>query len=78
MGNGKYDTVIDCAACDGTGFTGPKNGPNTPIELMKVGCCNCSWCNGTGKVKPLNVILDGALRNAATRISKGRKGVANG
>ena len=67
------EAVVSCAACDGTGFTGPKNEPCTPVELMKVGCCNCSWCNGTGKVKELNVVLSSALRDSATKISKGRK-----
>jgi len=76
FGNPKFenlnDSLIDCASCGGTGFIGPKNEPNTPIELMKVGCCNCSWCNGTGKVKELNFILSGALRDSATKVNKDR------
>ena len=71
--SGQIEQIVSCAACNGTGFVGPKNEPNTPIELMKVGCCNCSWCNGTGKVKPLGIVLDNALRSSATKISKGRK-----
>lgn len=64
-----------CFYCDGTGFVGPKNEPNTPIELMKVGCCNCTACNGSGKAgrfqwDGLDDALRKALKESATNYEK--------
>ena len=29
--------MSECLMCDGTGFIGPKNKPDTPIELIQIG-----------------------------------------
>lgn len=70
--------MSECYLCEGSGFIGPKNPPNTPMELMQIGCCICSSCNGTGEVQlfvseELDATLQQALRSSATNISKGRK-----
>lgn len=44
---------MKCSMCDGTGYLGAKNNPDTPLELMKIGCCVCSVCNGTGDAQDL-------------------------
>lgn len=71
---------LSCSICDGSGYVGPKNDPNTPIELMKVGCCICSSCNGTGKTQrfvsdELDAALWRSLKESATKIAKGRKAI---
>lgn len=67
-----------CSICDGSGYVGPKNFKNTPVELIKVGCCICIYCNGTGKSqkfvsKEIDAALWRSLKESATKIAKGRK-----